>query len=112
MTKENLRRRLEAGGILMDLLPPVPGQECEIYKAERFIPGSEIIYIPDFSLNELPYERSVRNEEEIEEIMGCCYTGDDFIGECEGDIRMAEQLFCYCDWQHPSSAYPEMDDDE
>ena len=86
----------------MDTLPPVSGQECEIYKSERFISSSEIIYIPDLSLNELPYERSVRNKEEIEEIIGCCYTDNDFFEECEGNVKMAEQLFYYVNWQHPS----------
>lgn len=48
------------------------------------------------------YERSVRNMEEIEEIIGYCYTGDDFIEECKRNVKMAEQLFYYGDWQHPS----------
>ena len=50
--------------------------------------------------------------EEIEEILDQCYTGDDFIEECDGDVEKAERLFWYCDWQHPCSALPEIEDDE
>ena len=48
----------------------------------------------------------------MEEIVGCCYTGNDFIEECGGDVEKARHLFWYCDWQHPSSALPEIDDEE
>lgn len=47
--------------------------------------------------------------EEIEEIIGYCYTGDDFIEECKRNVKMAEQLFYYGDWQHPSFCIPELD---
>jgi hypothetical protein len=49
--------------------------------------------------------------EELEEVMSQCYTGQDFIDECHGDIEKAENLFCYCDWQHPSSAIDDLADD-
>ena len=69
----------------------------------------EIIYIPDISLNDIPMDRPLRNGEEIEEVLSVCYAGVDFVQECAGDVKLAEQLFYYCDWQHPSSALPEVD---
>ena len=44
--------------------------------------------------------------------MDKCYTGNDFIDLCDGDVKLAERLFRYCDWQHPSSALNEVTDDE
>ena len=48
----------------------------------------------------------------IIEILDECYSGDDFIELCDGNVEMAERLFWYCDWQHPSSALPEIEDEE
>ncbi len=112
MTKTELRQALRSGQLLCDLIPLRSGQDCEIFKTDAFQPGSDIIYIPDIALNDLPAFGEVLNEEEIEEVIGCCYTGDDFIEECDGDVELAERLFWYCDWQHPSSALPEVDDRE
>lgn len=89
-----------------------PGQLCEIFKAKGFMPGDEIIYIPDTHLNMIPQGTCITDDETIEEVVGNCYTGDDFIDECGGDQELAERLFHYCDWQHPSSALPEVDDRE
>lgn len=112
MTKETLRKKLEVGRIMDDLFHYSAGQECSIYKAAAFIVGDEIIYIPDISLNNIPMDRPLMNGEEIEEVLSLCYTGDDFVQECAGDVGLAERLFYYCDWQHPSSALPEVDHDE
>ena len=54
-------------------------------------------------------DRPLRNGEEIEEVLSVCYAGVDFVQECAGDVKLAERLFYYCDWQHPSSALPEVD---
>lgn len=51
-------------------------------------------------------------DETIEEVVGNCYTSNDFIEECGGNLELAERLFWYCDWQHPSSAVDEVIDDE
>ena len=111
MNKNNLAEELRDGKRAIDLLEFCAGQECEIFKAKHFQPGDEIIYIPDVYLNELATGKPVCTEEEIKEIIGCCYSGDDFIEECDGDVQKAEALFGYCDWQHPSSAIDELEDD-
>lgn len=113
MNKKELTQELRSGKRLINLLELYAGQECEIFKAEGFQPGDEIIYIPDIYLNELAVGKSGCTEEEIAEIINCCYTGNDFIAECGGDLGKAEILFGYCDWQHPSSAIDDgvLDDD-
>ena len=112
MTKDELRTRLQKGHILDDLFEFQEGQECWIYKAEKFIPGAEILYIPDTDLNGIPVAEHPHSYEEIEEILEQCYTGDDFLEECGGDAEMAKCLFQYVDWQHPSAAVPEIVDEE
>lgn len=112
MTKAELRERLKAGEKLDDLLTFTSGQECDIFKADKFLVGQEVIYIPDIYLNFIPTTRRVRDAEELEEILAECFTGDDFLDQCDGNMEMAERLFCYCDWQHPSSARDEIDDEE
>lgn len=112
MTRNVLRANLEAGRIMDELFHYRAGQECTIYKAVAFIAGDEVIYIPDITLNSIPMDRPLKDSEEIEEVLSLCYTGDDFVDECAGDTELAERLFYYCDWQHPSSALPEVDHDD
>lgn len=112
MTRAELREKLLGGAIMDDLFAFRSGQECDIYKAAKFAPGNEIIYIPDLVLNMIPVTKPATDPDDVEEIIANCYTGDDFIEECGGDIEKAKHLFWYCDWQHPSSALPEIDDDE
>ena len=112
MTKDELRTRLQKGHILDDLFEFQEGQECWIYKAEKFIPGAEILYIPDTDPNGIPVAEPPHSHEEIEDILEQCYTGDDFLEECGGDVEMAKRLFHYVDWQHPSAAVPEIADEE
>ena len=71
-----------------------------------------VIYVPDTSLNHIPLDRPITDPEELVEVLSNCYTGQDFIDECSGDVAKAECLFCYCDWQHPSSAIDELADDK
>ena len=111
VTKTMLRSQLQQGHTLNDLLAFGPGQDCEIFKADRFYPGDVVIYVPDVALNHIPLNRPVTNLEELDEVLSQCYTGQDFIDECSGDEEKAERLFCYCDWQHPSSAIDELDED-
>lgn len=112
MTKAELKEKLLSGGIMDELFGFRNGQDCDIFKAAKFTPGDDIIYIPDLALNLIPVTEPAASPEDVEEIIGCCYTGDDFIRECDGDTEKAKHLFWYCDWQHPSSALPEIDDDE
>ncbi len=112
LTKLELKSLLQQGHTLDDMLVFVPGQECEIYKADAFLPDDYVIYIPDVYLNSIPIDRPIANPEELAEVLSNCYTGQNFINECGGDTEKAKRLFCYCDWQHPSSAVDELDDEE
>lgn len=115
VTKDELRSLLMGGRTLDSIFAFGPGQECEIFKAPEFYPGDEIIYIPDIALNEIPIDKNIRADiEGIFDILGMCYTGNDFIEEAGGDLNIAEELFNFCDWQHPSSAMTDMEtwDDE
>lgn len=102
MTKLELRYILMGGKKLEDIFDFTNGQECLIYKG-KFLPGimgDDICYIPDIFLNEILYNRTV-SESEIEDIIDECYTTNDFIDECNGHEKLAEDLFNYVDWQHP-----------
>lgn len=112
MTKAELRERLRKGAIMDDLFDFCEGQECWMFKAAGFKPGEDILYIPDLDFNDIPVAEHPKTYEEIEDIIDQCYTGDDFIEECDGNTEKAKRLFWYCDWQHPSSAYPEICDEE
>ena len=63
-------------------------------------------------MNMIPLVTPITDDEVIDEVVDSCYTGNDFIEECEGDVELAERLFWYCDWQHPSSEFPEVEDEE
>lgn len=115
MTKKEVRAELEQGAMLEDLLEFRAGQDCDIYKSE-FNPKlpEEICYVPDIYLNEIKSWKRDLTDEEIEEILSDCYTTQDIIDACEGNVEMAERVFNFIDWQHPSTAYDElsMDDEE
>ena len=111
-THEDVSNALRHGVKLESIFDFCDGQECTIYKTAEFVKGDKIIYIPDVSLNDIPTDKAVLDEVEAMRIAGCCYTGDDFIELCDGDEKLAERLFWYCDWQHPSSAYPELVEEE
>lgn len=101
MTKTELKLKLEAGVFLVDLFDFTYGQECLIYKADEFEVSNNIIYIPDVDLNEIDTE-TVLDDEEIENVLDHCYTGNDFMEECGGHKNLAEELFWFVDWQHPN----------
>ena len=100
MTKNELKMKLEAGAFLVDLFDFTYGQECLIYKG-NFEISDQIIYIPDVDLNEIDTE-SVLEDEEIENVLDCCYTGNDFVAECSGHEDLAMELFNFVDWQNPN----------
>ena len=75
MTKAELKAKLEAGAFLVDLFDFTYGQECLIYKSNKF-ESDNIIYIP-----------------EIEKVLHCCYTGTDFVKECSNHVDLAKELF-------------------
>lgn len=128
MTKTELRELLRQGWTLDQLFQWTEGQDCMIFKADDFIPGDEVLYIPDLGLNDIPTDvklnvdnsmnkddpgwPNMTAEEQIRVVLSYCYTGADFIEQCEGDEALAYRLFWYCDWQNPCSAYPEICDKE
>lgn len=110
MTKKEARERILKGECLSDMFEFTDGQECEIFKGE-WNPGDEVIYIPDIDLNEICINRplvKILDEEEIEDVLSCLYTGKDYMDLADGDEELAKRLFYYCDWQHPSSALDEI----
>lgn len=111
MTKAELLEGLRNGSALKELLQLSPGQDCTIYKAEKFSIGDEVIYIPDMELNNITTGKSMY-EEDAEYTVNRCYSGEDFVDLCDGDDALAYRLWCYCDWQHPSSALPECEYDD
>ena len=115
MTRTEIEIELRKGRTLDSILHFRRGQGCMIFKADKFQPGDEVLYIPDIDMNEIHVDKDISVDiEGIYDVLGCCYTGDDFIETCNGDEKRAEMLFWYCDWQHPSSAYDEgaVDDDD
>ena len=116
MKKNELNEKIAFGTPLGQLFEFSPGQDCEIFKADHFEPTDEILYIPDLALNNIDEYVDYIDEYETawitENILDCCYTGNDFINLCDGNVEKAVRLFWYCDWQHPSSALDEIDDDE
>ena len=129
MTKSEFRMKLLEGHPLTALVMLGPGQDCTIFKADKFSTDDEVIYIPDIELNDIPVNIDLSKDnsmsdssngawpvmqgwEQVKVVLSCCYTGADFVELCEGDEALAYRLFCYCDWQHPSSAFPEVDYDD
>lgn len=111
MTQEELFTNLKVGRTMEELFHFTSGQGCLIYKEDTFISGEQIIYIPDTALNDIPMDKPLTDCEEIRRIAGLCYTGADFMECCGRDKELALALFDYCDWQHPSSALPEITND-
>ena len=112
MQKLELKEKLLAGFTLDELFSFGSGQDCEMYKADSFVVSPDIIYIPDLDLNEIRITKKISSLQEIDEVLSNCYTGYDFILECHGNREKAEKLFYYCDWQHPNSALPEVENNE
>lgn len=112
LTKEDLKARLMTRESLSNIYQFTPGQECEIVKASKWIPGDLVIYIPDASVQDIPINRPI-HDDGLEDVLSHCYTGNDFVEICEGDVEKAKKLSSYVDWQTPSAAYDagEIDDD-
>ena len=111
MTKSELRRQLRYNP-LHNIVTLTWGQEAPIYKASAFQPGEDVIYIPDLSVHGLWFTERPCDDEEMDALLALCFTGDDFVEECGGDVEKAERLFWYVDWQCPNSAVDELEDDE
>lgn len=102
MTKEELKEKLLYNNI-EDVLTMRAGQDCSMYKEDKFSDDDNIIYIPDISLNDLycPYKEESR-EEYADRVIKECYTGKDFNEECDGTEITGKELFEFVDWQHPN----------
>lgn len=100
MTVKELKKKLIKGYRLKDLFDFSDGQDCIIYKSDFEI-TDDIIYIPDIDLNEINIDTKL-NKEEIKNVLNSCYTGNDFVEECNGYKDVAEELFEFVDWQHPN----------
>ena len=114
MTKDQLKERLKNGEYLEDIFEFTDGQDCLIYKG-NFEVSDNIIYISDIWLHELNVD-SKATEEDIEDIINCCYTGNDFMEECHNSESVAEGLFNIVDWHTPDiqdilDGYDEEDDE-
>ena len=57
MKKTDLKATLRSGAKLNDLLSFGPGQDCEIFKADKFYEDDEVIYVPDVSLTRMSSTR-------------------------------------------------------
>lgn len=101
MTKKELAEvLLKSGETMCDLFHFSSGQECDIYKADIFEAGENILYISDMYNCRL-YISPIKGMEDVEDILDCCYTGNDFLDAAGGDPILAEYLFNVCDWQSP-----------
>lgn len=116
MDKKTLRKELEGNVPLEQILDLTIGQcGCTIYKLRaangpiRHNDFDNICYIPDMELNDIPYDKPFLSDEEIDDILEYCYTFQDFIDLCHGDINKAKAVYNNCDWQHPSTEYDEME---
>lgn len=92
INKNELKARLKQGELLGDIFNFTDGQECLIYKG-KFEKSDNIIYIPDIYLNELETDTVVEDEEDLNNILKNCYTGNDFLKECNGCEKAARALF-------------------
>lgn len=68
LRKQELRLQLQQGHTLNDLLAFGPGQECEIFKADKFHTGDVVIYVPDVYLNHIPLDRPITGPAELDEV--------------------------------------------
>lgn len=100
MTKAELREQLESGKSLDNVLPFTDGQECVIYKMENFEVSDEIIYIPDMGVIDIPIYLPL-SDEEIEDVINHCYTGNNFMEIAKNHKKLAVDLWNYIDWQNP-----------
>ena len=107
MNKKELWKNLSAGKKLMDVLPVVDGQDCLIVsvtdKEYEDSKDDDIVYIPDFDLNEILFDKDLSNRAmERMHILDYCYTKRSFIDICKNSRKMAYDLFTICDWQNPN----------
>ena len=72
ITKQTLRELLSKGTTLESIFEFKEGQDCLIFKAEKFKDTEDIIYIPDITLNEIEVTRPLDAEGIDHVIEHCC----------------------------------------
>ena len=101
MTKTELIKALRAGQPLQHLVSLTNNDDAEYFKT-RFDTGKQVIYIPDLELLGILPDRPLRyTEREFRNLRKVCYTGNDFLRLCHGDVEAARNLFSKCAWQDP-----------
>lgn len=108
MTKKELVVELQSGKIMSDIFPFTSGQECLIFKEEEWKAGEDIVYISDMYFPKF-YLKPVKSAESLEDILDCCYTGNDFLEAAGGDESLAREFFGLCDWQSPFTVADEVE---
>lgn len=105
MKKQEVKARLMNGEGLREIFPVLPytKEYGEIVKAARFVAGDEVIYIPSLGWNPINY--FAENEEDAEDILCDCYTGDNYIELCNGNITLAKLLFSITNDRNPYEEY-------
>lgn len=110
MTRDEIEGRLWRGEKFSDIFPyETAGQECTIFKApwpegEILKHCDDVIYVPDICLNHIDgiVDKEYLSSDEVHELLGCCYTVNDFLYQAYGNVKAAKDLYSVTDWQHPS----------
>ena len=99
MNKQEAKELLLSGKSIDEIFELSDGQECWIYKSEWPSDSSsdQIIYIPDIDLNEMD-----DGEISVDEKLSHMYTAADFLDQTNGNLKAAECLFNFVDWQNPN----------
>lgn len=101
MNREELRKELLTKN-LPEVLPLIDGQECVIFKADRFEATDQIMYFGDVFLGEAYAPSEETREEYAKRVSEQAYTGEEILQEACGYMAVAEELFRFCDWQAPN----------
>lgn len=97
MTKTELRERLASGKPLEDVLTFKNGY----YKSKKFFVNDNfIVYIPDLTVLDICTYNSL-HEEEIDDVIEHCYTGNDFMKISKDHGLLAKDLWDFVTWQNP-----------
>lgn len=100
LTKEKLLAEIANGNLPNEYIPEDIGQGCG-YKADVLfenVPNDIVIYIPEYGYTE---------GENPTPIKDCIYTKADFINICNGNEKLAEELFEDVDWSFPETLWDE-----
>lgn len=101
MTKYELKKELIKGTPIGEIFELKEEAESYIYKAERFRPSCDVIYVminKDSKIKpDVPLDGNTVKDFLIEN----CYNGFNFIDICKGHEKLADVLFCNTEKQSP-----------